>query len=238
MRLGRYRFAPRLVPTLAAIAFIALTGWLSAWQGRRAHEKEARQALYEARMVEPPVEITGDAVVGPAEEMLYRRVHVSGDWIAAKQAYIDNRVVEGRGAGYDVVAPLRIAGSDAIVLVNRGWVARGPAYPKPPAVPVPQGPVQVSGIAALPPARFVELSGDAISGSVFQNLTLERYRRWSGLAILPFEIVSDGSGSGLVAIAERPDAGAERNREYQATWFLLAATAGALWIGLNLRKST
>jgi len=42
---------------------------------------------------------------------------------------------------------------------------------------------------------------------------------------------------GLVGVTERPDAGAEQNREYEATWFLLAATAAVLWVGLNLRRN-
>lgn len=233
MRIGGYRFAPRVVPTVAAAAFIALTGSLSVWQAHRAQEKEGRQALYEARMLEPPLLLTGAV---PAEDVLYRRVRASGRWIAEKQAYVDNRVIEGRGAGYAVVTPLRLEGSGAVVLVERGWVVRGSAYPAPPQVPAASGMVQVTGLVTEPPARFLELSGDAIAGSVFQNLTLDRYRRWSGLDILPFEIAADPPGPGLVAMTERPDAGAQRNREYQATWLLFAATAAALWIGLNLRK--
>lgn len=233
VRIGGYRFAPRIVPTLAMAAFVALTGWLSLWQGQRAAQREGRQALYEARMLEPPLELTGPA---PADAILYRRVRASGRWIAEKQAFVDNQVIEGRGAGYAVVTPLRLEGSGAVVLVDRGWVARGTSYPTPPEVPVPAGPVQVTGLAAEPPARFVELSDQAIAGAVFQNLTLDRFRHWSGLDILSFEIVADPPGPGLVATSERPDAGAQRNREYQATWFLLAATAAALWIGLNLKK--
>jgi surfeit locus 1 family protein len=104
-------------------------------------------------------------------------------------------------------------------------------------VPVPAGKVEVRGLAALPPARFVELSDQPVTGNVFQNLTIDRFRRWSGLAVLPFELVADPPGEGLVAVMERPDAGAEQNRQYQATWFLLAATAAALWLGLNLKKA-
>jgi len=89
----------------------------------------------------------------------------------------------------------------------------------------------------LPPRRFVELSAQAISGNVFQNLTLERYREWSGIDVLPVMILADPPGPGLVGVTERPDAGAEQNREYEATWFLLAATAAVLWVGLNLRRN-
>ncbi len=234
MRIGRWVFAPRVVPTIAAVAFIALTGSLSRWQAHRAEEKEQRQALYERRMVEPPLQLTGS--VGDASAILFRRVRVAGTFIAPKQVFIDNQVHEGI-AGFDVVTPLRIEGSGAVVLVNRGWIARTGAYPEPPRVGAPAGRVEVQGLAALPPARFLELApAEAITGSVFQNLSFERYRKWSGIDVMPVEVFADPAGPGLVAIHERPDAGADQNRQYEATWFLLAATAGALWLGLNLRR--
>jgi surfeit locus 1 family protein len=233
LRLGRYAFAPRVVPTLAAAAFIALTGWLSHWQAGRAAEKDGRQALYEARMAEPPLEIAGP--VASAEPILFRRVHASGKWIEGKQAFVDNQVHEGV-AGFEVVTPLELAGG-AVVLVNRGWVARSAAYPSPPKVPVPPGRAQVTGLATLPPRRFVELSPQAIAGNVFQNLTLERYRNWSGIDVLPVMILADPTDPGLVAVSERPNAGADQNREYEATWFLLAATAAVLWLALNLKRT-
>jgi surfeit locus 1 family protein len=235
VRIGRWSFAPRVVPTIAAVAFIALTGYLSRWQAHRAEEKEQRQAVYDQRMGEPPLQLTGP--VGDPSAILFRRVRVDGEWIAEKQVFVDNQVEQGR-AGFDVVTPLRIAGSDAVVLVNRGWIARSADYPRPPKVDVPPGRAHVEGLAALPPARFVELvPEEAIIGSVFQNLSLDRYRKWSGIDVLPVEVFADPPGPGLVAVHDRPDAGADQNRQYEATWFLLAATAGALWVGLNLRRA-
>jgi len=45
LRIRAYSFTPRLVPTLAAAAMIALTLALGRWQTERAQEKEAKQAL-------------------------------------------------------------------------------------------------------------------------------------------------------------------------------------------------
>ncbi|HUJ01049.1 MAG TPA: SURF1 family protein [Usitatibacter sp.] len=234
MRIGSWTFAPRLVPTLAAAAFIALTGSLSRWQAHRAQEKDRRQHLYEERMAQPPLDLAGRV---DSEAILFRRVRADGTWIARKQVFVDNQVQEGR-AGFDVVTPLRIEPGGAVVLVDRGWVARTAAYPEPPRVEVPAGRVEVQGIAALPPARFLELQpSEAIIGSVFQNLSLERYRKWSGIDVLPVEVFADPAGPGLLAVHEQPDAGADQNRQYEATWFLLAATAAALWVGLNLRRA-
>jgi surfeit locus 1 family protein len=233
LRIGRFAFAPRLLPTLAAAAFIALTVSLARWQMHRAEEKERLQALYESRYAEAPVVLTG--AVPSAEPLLYRRVRARGRWIAPAQIFIDNQVSEGR-AGFHVVTPLRIAGASEAVLVNRGWIARGPEYPQAPAVAVPQGDVEVQGIAALPPRRYLELSAETQSGNVWQNLSIERYARATGIAVLPVVVLADVPAPGLSTVRERPDTGVERHREYMLTWSVLAATALVLWIALNVRR--
>lgn len=233
LRIGRFAFAPRLVPTLAAVAFIALTVSLARWQAHRAGEKEQLQALYESRLAEPAVVVTG--AVDSAEPLLYRRVRVRGRWIAAGQIFIDNEVMDER-AGFHVLTPLRIAHTQDAVLVNRGWIARGPEYPRAPPVAVPEGEVEISGMAALPPRRFLELSADTMSGNVWQNLSFDRYRAATGIAVLPVEILADAPAPGLAAVRERPDTGIERHREYMLTWSALAATALVLWVALNLRR--
>jgi surfeit locus 1 family protein len=233
VRLGPLDFAPRLVPTLAAAAMVALTLSLGRWQVHRAEEKAGRQDLLEKRAGEHPVELKG---AGPSPEaLLFRRVRASGHYLAAGQIFIDNRIHAGR-AGFHVVTPLAIAGSDAVVLVNRGWVGRTADYPRPPPVPVPAGEQSVEGLATVPPARVLELSADTVSGSVWQNLSLARYAAWSGKPTLPVVLLA-APAPGLAAVVEKPDAGIAKHREYALTWFSLAATVVALWVGLNLRRA-
>ena len=221
------------MPTLAAAALIALTVSLGRWQLNRAEEKGARQALLDSRQGEMPLQLTGS--VPSAEPMLYRRVRVAGEWVAIGQVFVDNQMHGGR-AGFHVITPLRIRGSDAAVLVNRGWIARGREYPLAPAVVVPEGHVDVSGLVWLPPARFLELSPQGIAGNVFQNLSIDRYREARRLDVLPFVVLADTPAPGLAAVRETPRMGVEKHREYALTWFSLAATAFVLWIVMNLRR--
>ena len=219
--------------TLAAAAVLALLLSLGRWQLNRAGEKEARQALYDARLGDAPVVLTG--AVGSAEPLLYRRVRAAGEWIAARQIFIDNQIVGGR-AGFNVITPLRLEGRQEAVLVNRGWLARGPEFPRAPPVAVPAGRVEVMGLATRPPARYRELSAETVAGDVWQNLSIERYAAQSGLALLPVVILAESPGQGLVAVTEKPDAGVAKHYEYALTWFALAATVAALWLGLNVRR--
>jgi surfeit locus 1 family protein len=212
---------------------IALTVWLGHWQADRGDEKEALQRVLDARVSEPVVDLS--APPGGADDILYRRVRAKGQWIADGQFFIDNRVFGGR-AGFHVITPLRIEGSQQVVLVDRGWIERTSAYPKPPVVAVPAGDVQLSGVAAQPPKRFLELSTDTIDGNVWQNLSIDRYRSVTGRAVLPFVVDADFAPPELTVVRERPDTGIERHREYSLTWYSLAVTTLVLWIALNVRR--
>lgn len=220
--------------TVAAACFVALVTYLGVWQTHRAGEKRARQAMLEARVAEPPLTLTG--MVPSADAVLYRRVQARGEWHAPGQVYVDNRIHDGR-AGFEVITPLRLAdGGGAMLLVDRGWIARDASYPRAPAVPPPAGEVAVSGLATLPPARFIELSAETIAGDVWQNLSIARYRERTGLAVLPVIMLAEATDPRLVAASERPDAGVAKHEEYALTWFSLAATAVVLWVALNLRR--
>ena len=234
MKVGGWRFEPRLVPTLATAGLVALTLSLAHWQVRRAEEKGERQALLETRLREPVVSLTG-AVVN-AEPILHRRVRAEGRYRPEGQIFIDNRQHQGR-AGFHVVTPLRVEGG-ATLLVNRGWVARTEAYPRPPAVPVPEGPVAVQGLATMPPARVLELSAETVSGDVWQNLSIEKYRSRMRLDMLPIVLLAAPPGPGLIAVEDQPDAGILKHQEYALTWLALAVTAATLWVALNLRRAT
>ena len=221
------------MPTAAAVAMAALTLWLGNWQLDRAQQKRERQSLFEARSHDTPLQLTGS--VPSAEPLLYRRVRMDGTWLESLQFYVDNRIEAGR-AGFHVITPLAIAGSDAAVLVNRGWIARGPEYPRPPRIATPRGAARVSGMAMRPPARVLELSSQTVAGEVWQNLSIERYAAHARLKLLPVVVLAEPAGQGLAAVREVPDAGVEKHIEYAFTWFALAATVTVLWIALNLRK--
>lgn len=199
----------------------------------RAQEKRSRQELFDARLGERPVVLTGS--VSSAGPLMYRRVRAAGEWLAERQIHIDNQIRDGR-AGFHVVTPLRLEGGDAAVLVNRGWIARDASYPRAPRVAAPAGRVEVSGLATRPPERYRELSPQTVAGDVWQNLSIEKYAAASGLALLPVVVLAEEPAAGLAAVRETPDAGVARHIEYALTWFALAATALVLWIALNLRR--
>jgi surfeit locus 1 family protein len=225
-------FRPRIVPTLAAVAMVALTASLGRWQLGRAEEKTAIQSLLEARMAERPVAVTGAI---DAESMRYRRATAAGEFWPEGQLFIDNQQDQGR-AGYHVLTPLALAAGGPYLLVNRGWVARGAQYPKPPVVDVPRGRVEVAGLLAPPVKRFLELSADVIDGPVWQNLKLDQWHVRTGKEALALVLVAETPGAGLSRVIERPAENIDKHRGYAFQWFALAAAVVALWLVVNWRK--
>lgn len=233
--LGSYRFAPRLVPSLAAILFCVLTVALGNWQTRRAEEKTVLQQRLDAYTVLPPLEL-GQLRVKPSE-WVDHRVSVRGRFSPEQTVFIDNRVREGI-PGYYVVTPLRITGGDMHVLVNRGWIAAGSRREHLPTVNTPEGTVAIEGIAAVPLAHPYELAPDAKSGPLRQNLVPERMEAETGLAMQPVVVLQTSPASdGLMHEWPKPDAGVDMHRAYALQWYVMAALAAVSWIVLNLRRT-
>lgn len=229
MRLGSYAFRPGFVPSVAALAMVALTLSLSSWQTRRGDEKAARQALLDSRSLAPVLEVTG--AERASDPILFRRVRAQGVFMAETQFFVDNRQHGGR-AGFHVITPLQLSRGE-VLLVNRGWIARTSAYPAPPEVAVPSGAQVVEGLASLPPKRVLELSSQVVSGRVWQNLSVERYAALSAKPVVPVVVLA--AYPGLVPVQEKPDAGEAKHREYALTWLSLAITTVVLWVALNLK---
>ena len=235
--LARYRFQPRLVTTLAAVAGIAAALALANWQLSRAHEKEARAARLEVLVRDAPVAIgAGEA---RAADLEWRRVTARGRFEPRHAVFIDNRVHRGV-AGYHVVMPLEVgrpSGSSRYVLVNRGWIAGSPERGRAPKVITPEGTVEISGTAVVPTKRFLELSSDVTEGNVWQNLTIERYRAAMPIAVQPVVIQQESPlEDGLVRDWDPPNLGVDKHYGYAFQWLALAATMLVFYLVTHVRR--
>jgi surfeit locus 1 family protein len=113
------RRARDYVLIVLAIAFVVLTTNFGFWQLRRLAQRRAQNAEVVARLGEPPIpvrQLTHDTAA-----LHYRRVNLDGKYDYARQIKIAARTRAG-SPGINIITPLRIAGTDTAVLVNRGWV--------------------------------------------------------------------------------------------------------------------
>src|SRR5215207_3258750 len=102
-----------------AVLAAAVCVRLGIWQLDRLAQRRARNATVVARLREP--EVTPDAVPRDTAVARYRRVRVKGRADYAHEIVLASRTRDG-SPGVNIVTPLRVAGRDTAVLVNRGWV--------------------------------------------------------------------------------------------------------------------
>jgi surfeit locus 1 family protein len=109
--------------TLAFVVFAALVSAgcvrLGFWQLHRLGERRARNATLAARLDALPEPVRD--VLRSGASALYRRATASGVYDFANEVAVAARTHQG-SPGVNIVTPLRIAGTDTAVLVNRGWV--------------------------------------------------------------------------------------------------------------------
>ena len=228
------RTRPAFVPTLAAGACVALFVAAGVWQHGRMEQKLALRAQLDAAAAHPATTLPADA---DWAGWRYRPVAIEGTFDGAHQVLLDNRVHEGR-AGYEVVAPFRLADGRSVV-VERGWVPLGATRAQLPDVPPPAGAVTVRGRLNLPPV-YVELARDAATGPVWQNLDLKRYAQFAGVALLPViveQTVPAADGDTLVRERPAPDFGVDTHRIYMVQWFIFAAMVAGLWTWFTWRPA-
>jgi cytochrome oxidase assembly protein ShyY1 len=231
----RFRWIPFVAATLLVLLGIAL----GQWQTRRAVEKETNEAKLLVREAAPLLVLDGRA--GAIDDIEYRRVTVQGGFVRDWAVYLDNRPYQGV-AGFYVLMPFKIAGSDTHILVQRGWTPRNPVdRARLQALSTPLGRIEVQGLIRRHPGKLLQLGHPAAlrPNAIVQNLDLAEFAQASKLALQPFllEQLSDTHDS-LVRDWPRPSSGADRNRGYAFQWYGLAAMAALFFIVTGFRRGT
>ena len=222
---------------LLTAALVALFVNLGLWQWNKYDFKSRLQADLDSRSQGALVTLPGSPT--DAEALRHRHFTARGEYDAAHQVLIDNRVHEDR-AGYHGLTPLRLAGSELHVLVNRGWVPALADHRQFPLTPVPAGTVEVTGIAIVPGNRFFTL-GEALPTAswepVWQNPDLERFRRAVPYPLHPIILQLDPEAAdGFVRAWPRPDERADKHLSYALQWFGFAASTLGIWAWFLLRR--
>lgn len=225
----------RLVIALAALLGFVATLNLGLWQWNRGQQRSALHAAIEAKQNSAPVGLQ-EVVAAPPEgsELLHRPVVLRGEWIADRTVFLDNRQMNAV-PGFYVVTPLRLAGSDATILVQRGWAQRNFSQREQlPQVQTPAGPVEVRGRLAPPPAKLYAFAKEE-KGAIRQNLDLASFRAETGLRLLPLSVQQLGPPSeGLLRQWPQAGSGAGKNYGYAFQWWALAALIAILYVWFQL----
>jgi len=237
MQIGPFHFRPSpFIALVTAVVVIALSA-LGFWQLDRAEGKASVLETYRERRDEPAVRL--DLSAQPSEQR-YRHVEVRGRFDTEHQFLLDNQVREGH-VGYDVLTPLRLAGRDQAVLVNRGWVPLEGSREIVPDVEVTAEPVQLSGTVYVPYGEGYRL-GEMDAGEIgwprrVQYLDFEAMEERLGYPLADLTVRLDpGEPYGYERDWQAVPFGPERHIAYAVQWFAMALAVVVIFISLNLKR--
>ncbi|HET7322220.1 MAG TPA: SURF1 family protein, partial [Longimicrobiaceae bacterium] len=135
MKVTKRGVGAALLTLLAAAVCVRL----GIWQLHRLAERRASNAVLVHATALPPLALRDDlsAVFRSPEEFVDRRARVTGTFLPGRDLVLRGRALQGE-PGVNLVGALQVAGSDTVVLVDRGWVgANDAASVDPAAYPAP-----------------------------------------------------------------------------------------------------
>lgn len=227
----------RILPLLATAIVCAIGISLGNWQTRRAEEKDAIATLIQAQLQQAPKLLA--QATDFSELKAFQKVKLRGQFVRDWPLYLDNRPLYGV-AGFYVLMPFKIAGSNRHVLVARGWLQRNPVErTKIPPLLTDNGIVEIEGVVRDQLDRTMQLgkSETLKPGSIVQHLPLDELSQLTGFSIFDkvLEQTSNASDS-LVRDWPKPSAGADKHRAYAFQWYGLALMAAIFFVVTGIRR--
>jgi surfeit locus 1 family protein len=145
----RSRASAGLIAALVVLAAAVMVG-LGVWQLARLHERRAANAVVAARLAQAPIDLNAQPGAVPPE---YQPVRARGTFDAPQEIVLRNRA-HLESPGVHLLTPLRLAGGEQAVLVDRGWIPYTEADPAARApYRAPEGEAAVEGIVRASQAR-------------------------------------------------------------------------------------
>jgi surfeit locus 1 family protein len=219
----------RLWMTLLVIAGALVLGRLGIWQLDRLAQRHALNNSIDARMAQPAVALDGGAI--DPEALEYRQVEARGVYDPAQEIVLRNRAFEG-APGVHVLTPLRINGSKAAVLVDRGWIPLEQSAPEARNIfAPPQGEVVIKGVARRSQEdtggpQDPPLSPDRPRLDAWFRVDTTRIEQQTGYPLLPLFVEQQPApgDSDLPRRVATTDLGEGPHLSYAIQWFAFAVT--------------
>ena len=221
-----------LFATLLALAAVAVMGRLGIWQLDRLEARREFNARVIEQQEKPRLIVDAESVELDLYSMEYRDVVVRGHYLPEDEIVVRNQNWQGK-LGVQLFTPLLIAGTDQVILVQRGWIPAEQADPESRIRFREEGEVAVNGVLRRAETDFsLQLRPDPTLDSAgarldaWNNLNLERIAMQIDSPLLPVYLrrIPDGQDSNApfaqipsLDLTEGPHLG------YAGQWFLFAA---------------
>ena len=225
------KFKPGARITIFFVFFAILFFSLGVWQIERGQSKAGILNEFNDNLKKTPSNLD-------VSSKKWDRVFVKGTWVNSKQILIDNIINRGI-AGYKVITPLNIEGSDKTILVDRGWIKQNKYREVLPDISIEEKSETVSGILELPELGLV-LSNDLVTlewPKISQSKNFEILAEQFDMNLFPMILLADPiNQKSLEYIKITPtNMTPTKHYGYSAQWFLmfLVLCAMYIWYGLN-----
>lgn len=236
------QFRPTFWPTLITVPALALLLYLGWWQVERLQWKTDLIDEVQVRSAAPAIQMPTDHRIA-AEDLMFRKVTVTGHYIHEAEMRLLNQVRDG-APGINVFTPLIRADGGGILLVNRGWVPfdwrETPLEDQVGAVEV-----EVTGVVRVPePPNWLTPENEPEKNNWYYADLREMARTAGVLAITDYYIYATGehltSGQPRPLLAPDPNEwhATLRNNHlsYAITWFSLAGALLLIYVLYHARR--
>jgi surfeit locus 1 family protein len=211
----------RWILSILAISFAAVSVSLGFWQLRRLAERRAANTLLASRRF--AAEVPLDSVPLDTAAAHFRRVRVSGVYDYPNEIVLTLRGRNG-SPGVNLVTPIRRAGHDTAVLVNRGWIYSPDGVTADTRHWRERDSVDASGFVEVFPTK-----GPFDKPSQARPRSMRRLDRSALMKMLPYPIadyyvvLTDSARAGGPPRVEPASLDEGPHRNYAIQWFFFAA---------------
>ena len=234
----RLRFHFRWVPFIAAAIVVSVGLSLGNWQLNRAEQKRALQQQMMARAEFEPISLNALPENHISEE--FRRITAEGEFISSWAVYLENRPYQGK-AGFYLLMPFKLSGSEQSVLVLRGWFPRDAMdRERIPEIASPKGVIRIEGRVRASTGKLMQLGEAAVlqPGVIAQNVDVAEFARASKLSLPNFIIEqSSDTADGLVRDWPMPSVGIDKHNAYAFQWFGLSMVAALFFLVTGFKRA-
>jgi len=241
-----YRFLLRpswVLLHVTVVATIVLMINLGLWQFDRYQERLDFNEIVSARIEAQPQDLNEllleiETGTKPANEAEWLNVFASGEYLDEQTVNAVNRS-QGGFSGVDPLTPMRVAGGNQLVLVNRGFIAQSAQNQE--SAPAPVGTVEILSRVRVSEVRKTGGLSDPTDGVLKEVINIDLNRLAQQIQGLNTEIFievlkSNPADSMLLVPIADPILSSGSHLSYTAQWFIFSVFVAAGWVVVVRRK--
>ena len=243
MLLKNYKLKFKLFPTLVFVVTFSIFVVLGFWQVDRANQKNSLNTNYTDRQQEAPIVLDKFNVLEKKSNLLWRKVEFEGSFVNKQNIILDNQIFN-QIAGFNIITPFKIKGSDSVVLVNRGWHPNLKNRETLPIINEISGEKLLQGHVASFPVSGIKLGKnniETLNSQIFrfQRLDTSELNYFFSAKVMPYMVYLDPIiDKELYGNFKLPAPDSQKNYGYAFQWFAFAITLLIIFIRLSMKRKS